>query len=177
MLDSKIDELIKAHLNDYNISIEKQQTALLLGDDFTQQLAEKYDEEELENIINEAKQIMTSYLGGSELILAKTQNRSQVINYRQALLQSFLLRPKLNILMRKLYIDVYVQSMQQSSETLFYNPEEEITNKILLWFESFKETEHGFEKAEAFEIARLAVTDQVYNNVFNDDVKKKIPKK
>ena len=62
MKDSKIDTVLDEHLNDYNVTIESKQTESLLGCDFSARLLEKFEEFELEDIMDDAKEIMLDLL-------------------------------------------------------------------------------------------------------------------
>ena len=172
MKDSRIDQILNDHINDYNVTLEKKQIETLLGDSFVLVMSKNVEEVDLAEMIEEAKLIMIDYL--KENKLSSPKENSKVILYKQCLLQSFLLRPDYNIEERKLYIDAYLKAMQTTDTKEYSDVEEEITNKAILWYQEYKQEEHDLDPEDAFEIAILAINDQVYSNMFEEKPKEKI---
>ena len=170
MKDSKIDTVLDEHLNDYNVTIESKQTESLLGCDFSARLLEKFEEFELEDIMDDAKEIMLDYLKNKKVTSSK--ERPNITMYRNCLLESFLLRPDLNVSDRKLYVDIYMKSTKVPNKGHDYNHEEEIARKAVLWFREYKKQKHDIDPEYAFEIAILAINDQVYSRMFKEKPEK-----
>ena len=166
MQDSKIDEILDKHLNDYTPLTDNRQLEMLLGNDFLKKMEETFDSDELESKIIEARGLMMTFLNEKKV----DESKHAFVLYRSCLLRSFLLRPELTSDNRKLYVETFVKCMREPGKSNL-SSEEEVTRKTLLWFEDYKKTVEDDDLEEAFKIANLAIVDQVYMEKLKSDLK------
>ena len=81
------------------------------------------------------------------------------------ILKSFKNKPDLDIDDRKIYFDVYCfcAKCNENSDDI----EEEVTKKTIMWYENYIQTNMDDEINWTYEIASLAIKDQVHETWFN----------
>ncbi len=167
MKDEKLDVILNEHLHDHNENIWQIQYENILGSDFIQQMSQRFPIE-LNEKLEEAVQIMQGFIKTKEFCTLRGKKLSKLKEFRECLLSSFIAWPDLDYSKRKLYVDVYVRS--QNIDNKSASMEENITAKVVSWFQEYRKNHHENLDAD-FQIALMAVTDQVFKEGLTNDLK------